>query len=575
MKAINILIGLSLIFSMGGVLGCRKSSDTSNLKTMRLALGDDTKTLDPATAYDSVSLDVVPLIYEGLYQYNYDKRPVEPEPLLAEGMPQISDDKLTYTIKIKKGVLFHDSEVFASGKGRELKAEDVVYGWKRLAIPQLKSPGIWVYDGKIKGYSDFKKMLQNNRENINDAIHSPIVGLNAVDDYTIKVQLTEPYPQLIHIMTMPFAAPVPKEAAEKWGQEGLIRKMVGTGPFYLKTMTEGSKIILAKNPHYHVKDLPKLDEISYQIIKEPLPAWLMFLKGQLDLSGIPKDSYDTAIQDDKHVSEELKNKGISLLIQERPVSWYLNFNIKDSLLGKNADLRRAIVRTIDRDQFIEKFLNGRGVKATSLIPTAIPGHVTRDHVPGDYNLAEAKKYLEKAGYPNGKGLPEIRYDLRGASTPSRQQAEYFKNSLAQVGINIKIIPNSFPAYLEKEKNGNLQFFMGGWGADYPDAENFLQLFYSKNVSPGPNASNYVNPEFDKLYERIAKMEDSEDRRALIKKAEDLLFDEAICSMLFFPTAYILQHQWVSNYKPNELISNIMKYVDVDPKSRDTALKKHF
>jgi ABC-type transport system substrate-binding protein len=157
----------------------------------------------------------------------------------------------------------------------------------------------------------------------------------------------------------------------------------------------------------------------------------------------------------------------------------------------------------------------------------------------------------------------IKYDLRGGSTTARQQAEYFKMALAKIGVNLEIVVNTFPAYLEKEKTGNLQFFMGGWSADFPDAENFLFLLYSKNVSPGPNASNYVNPAYDKLYEQIAQMSPSPRRSALIRQAEEIAFNDGVWSMMFYPVAYSISHGWLKYYRPNSQIINDIKYYDVD------------
>lgn len=247
--------------------------------------------------------------------------------------------------------------------------------------------------------------------------------------------------------------------------------------------------------------------------------------------------------------------------------------MKDKLVGGNANLRKAISMGINRNEFIEKFLNGRGVKATSIVPRVIAGHTGRTELVNDYNPEKAKELLAKAGYPGGKGLPAIKYDLRGASTTSRQQAEYFQKSLAAIGVNIEVVVNTFPAYLEKEKNGNLQFFTGGWNADFPDAENFLFLLYSKNVAPGPNASNYVNKQFDALYEKVAQMSPSKERNALIKKAEDIAFSDGVWSMMFYPVAYSLSHGWLKNFRPNAQIFNDLKYYDIDVEARKQGKKK--
>lgn len=583
-----ICFGLLLVASLSA---CTQK-DNFKGKAVNWILGDDVKTLDPAGAYDSVSLTVMPMALESLFQYKYTKLPLELEPLLAASMPVVSKDQKSFTITLKKGVMWQDDPAFPDGKGRELKAGDFIYAWKRMLIPEIQSPGTWMFDGKVVGWEDYKKKLVENRAQLDKILDEPIEGLKATDDYTIQIKLLQPYPQLLHVLAMGFGAPVAKEVTAKYGQQGLNERMVGTGPFRLVQFTKGSKIVVERNPTFRGETypaegdadaqasgllqaagqkLPFVDRITFNIIKEEQPGWLQFLKGNLDAAGIPKDSFEAAVANGA-LKPELVNKGMNLRKAEEAVIWYLNFNMKDKLVGTNANLRRAISMAIDRDYYIEKFLNGRGVKATSIVPRVILGHTGRKELVNDFNIEKAKELLAKAGYPGGKGLPVIKYDLRGPSTSARQQAEYFKKALAEIGVNIDIVINTFPAYLEKEKNGNLQFFMGGWNADFPDAENFLFLLSSKNVAPGPNASNYVNPAFDKLYEEVAKSPPSSARDANIRKAEEIVFNDGVWSMLYYPVRFSIFHGWLKNFRPNAQILNDLKYLDVDTAKRDEMRK---
>ncbi len=573
---------LAFLLSFSLLTACTSKED-ENIKALNFPLGDDVKSLDPSLAYDSVSLTVMPLSMESLFQYAYTKIPLEVEPLLADGMPEVSKDKKTYTIKIKKGVLWQDDSAFPNGKGRELKANDFIYAWKRMLIPELQSPGTWIFDGKVVGWEAFKKRLIENKDNREAIFTEDVEGLKALDDYTLQFKLTQPYPQLVHVLTMGFGAPMAPEVIAKYGQQGMNERMVGTGPFRLVSFTKGSKIVLEKNPSFRGEafpstgdadaqtsgllaaagqKLPFLERITFHVFKESQPAWLQFLKGNIDANSVPKDSFDAAIANGA-LKPEIEAKGIRLRKSEEAVAWYLNFNMKDKLVGTNANLRKAISMAINRDEYIQKFLNGRGVKATSIVPRVIAGHTGRKELTNDYNLEKAKELLAKAGYPEGKGLPVIKYDLRGSSTDARQAAEYFQKSLAAIGVNIEVVVNTFPAYLEKEKNGNLQFFMGGWSADFPDAENFLFLLSSKNVAPGPNASNYVNPAYDRLYERVAQMAPSAERSALIRQAEEIVFNDGVWSMIHYPVRFSLSHGWLQNYRPNSQILNDLKYIDID------------
>lgn len=585
----RFLVSLLVVLALAS---CTKKN-TQEGKALNLILRDDVKSLDPAAAYDTVSLTVMPLVIESLYQYKYTKLPLELEPLLAEGMPAFSKDMKTVTITLKKGVKWQDDAAFPGGKGRELKVQDFIYSWKRMLLPKIQSPGTWIFDGKVVGWDDYKKKIVEAGANAEKLLEEPVEGIKAIDDYTLQFKLLKPYPQLTYVLAMGFGAPVAKEVTDKYGQEGINERMVGTGPFRLVELVKGSKITLEKSPSFRGETyptegdedakatglmasagqkLPFVDSIHFQIIKEDQPGWLQFLKGNADASLLPKDSFSSAI-DNGQLRPELNGKGIQLRKAEEAVSWYLNFNMKDKLVGTNANLRKAISMAINRDEFIEKFLNGRGVKATSIVPRAIAGFTGRTELVNDFNPEMAKQYLAKAGYPEGKGLPVIKYDLRGASTTSRQQAEYFKKLLEDIGVKIEIIVNTFPAYLKKESNGHLQFFMGGWNADYPDAENFLFLLSSKNVAPGPNASNYVNPAYDKLYEQMAKMTPSKERDAVIRKAEDIVFGDAVWSMLFYPVTYSLYHGWTKNYRPNSQILNDVKYIDIDLAKRNEMKSK--
>jgi oligopeptide transport system substrate-binding protein len=586
-----LALGFGLVLSL---TACTKKSADDNRKFISLALSDDAKSLDPALCYDTVSNTIMPLAMEGLFEYHFLKRPLELQPLLAESMPEVSKDRLQYTIKIKKGVMWQDDAAFPNGKGRELKASDFIYAWKRMLLPELQSPGTWIFDGKVAGWDDYRKKLVETKENREALLQEEVSGLKAVDDYTIQIKLLQPYPQLLNVLAMGFGAPVAKEVTDKYGQQGLNHKMVGTGAYRLVEYSQGSKVILEKNPTFRGqtfpsegdaiakemglladagKALPLVDRIEFQIIKQSQPNWLQFMKGNLDAAGIPKDNFDAAISKGD-LMPELKAKGIKLQKSEEAVIWYLNFNMKDKIVGgKNSDLRKAISMAINREEYIQKFLNGRGVKATSIVPRVIDGHTGRTELVNDYNVEKAKELLAKAGYPEGKGLPPIRFDLRGSDTSTKQAAEYIQKSLDVIGVKLEIIVNTFPGYLKKESDGNLQFFTGGWNADFPDAENFLFLLASKNVSPGPNASNYMNPAFDKLYNQMAGMSPSPQRNAIIKQAEEIAFQDGVWGMLFYPVVYSMNHGWVKNYRPNSQINGELKYLDIDVEQKKLLKSK--
>ena len=548
----------------------------STQKQIRWSVGE-INTFDSALATDRNALTLVPLVIETLYQYSYNKLPPEAEPLLAEGMPELSQDQKTYKIHVKKNVFFQDDPCFQNGKGRELIAQDFIYAWKRIFLPHFAVSRRAIFEENVLGMSDFKKQLYAAPANQQDkAFSKSIEGLNALDDHTIEIRLKAPYPLFQTVLSSLVSAPVPHEAVERYGQDELSHRMVGTGPFRLMPLAHDNHIFLTKNPNFrkelysadgqakNLKPLPFVDEIDFQIVKEEQPGWLHFLKGDLDSYGIPKDELDSVIPGGV-LSAEIRKKGIRIQIAQDLLVRCLAFNMKDSVVGKNALLRRAISLAIDRDKWIKIFLNGHAVKATGLIPDGIPGKPIRKKLPLDYDLEAAKKLMLQAGFPGGKNLPIIRYDASGANSSSRMEGEFIAKELKEIGISVEVNLNTGPAFMQKMHNSNLIFFSGGWLSVYPDPESFLKLGYGKFVAPGSNVVNWVNPKYDRLYERIVAMQPSAQRNALINEAEELLLAEAAWVPLFYPEIVSLEQPWLLNYKPqNRLAYNFLKYLDIDP-----------
>jgi len=601
-KKLSLITFIVALITATSATSCNKGQkqEEGDRTVFYKSFRDDAKTLDPANAYDTISLDMMPNIYETLYQYAYLSDTYKIIPLLAADLPKFSKDRLTLTIPLKRGIKFADNPCFkeTSGKGRELKASDFVYAFKRLALPAIESQGWWIFDAKVKGINDFHdKLLKTAKGDIAKVFAEDIEGLKAIDDYTLQIKLIKPYPQLLYTLAMGFTSPVAPEAIAAYGDENgnLIDKPVGTGPYVLKEWSRGQRIILEKNPNYHSefyptegsmearkqglladagKPLPFIDKLAFSVIKEQQPQWLNFLKGELDEMTIPKDNFSTAIQNQVNLSPELASKGIRLSIEAGVTFFYISFNGKDKLVGGNKYLRQAMSSAIDREKWIEIFTNGRGRKQTTALPPGIPDRPANPKLKYDFNLTLAKELLKKSGYPEGRGLPVINFDMRGADSVNRQMGEFFSSQWGAIGIKINPIYNTFPAYLEKAKQGNLQVSYGGWSMDYPDGENVYQLVYGKNAAPGPNESNFNNPEMNSLYEKTSIMESGPARAVLIKRMDDILQEEVPWALGFYSTAYTLSQPWLLNFRANEIILNKMKYyrINKDVKRRYQEVK---
>lgn len=556
-------------------ISCQKSQQHEK-NTLNYLLTDEIRTLDPAKSYDSISATVIYQCLEPLYQYHYHKRPYTIIPLVAESLPTIEDNDTKYTIKIKKNIKYHDHKVF-NGKARYLKAEDFITQIKRLAYVKTNSNGWWLFDGKIKGINKFRKTVKTLKE----FESTNIDGLKALNDHTLEITLTEPYPQMLSALAMSFTAPVPIELVRKYSNR-LTDTLIGTGPFILSKWSRLSSVKLIKNQSYNhdkypsegdryahghklLKDagrkLPFVDIVNFKIIKENQTQWLNFLSGKVDLLTIPKDNYDYAISGGR-LKEDIKKKNIKLQISPTLTYWWLSFNMEDPILGKNINLRKAISHAFDTERFISLFTNNIGQKANSIFPPGIPGYNPSKKLPYSYDLKKAKEYLKKAGYPNGKGLDELNFDVRGISAVNRQQGEFLKSQMAKIGIKVKVITNTFPDFLRKSEEGKLQFWQDGWSMDYPDAENTLQLLSKRSHSPGPNSTKFYKPEFEKLYNQLKFLKNGKEKFNLMSEMENIILEDRPWIMQYYTRSYILYYDYVLNYRDSDIINNHIKYIRI-------------
>jgi oligopeptide transport system substrate-binding protein len=583
----SLLIGLLVTSSLAGFTGCtRKGREAEN--TLNVVVSQNIKGLDPILTSDVFANIVVSNIFEGLLHYNYLKRPLALEPMLAAELPKVSEDGLTHTFKLRPGIKFQDHEAFPNGKGREVTAEDFIYSWRRLADPANQSDGFWVFDGKIAGLNEWRDKVAKGEANYT----TPIEGLQAPDKQTIVIKLTKPYFQLHYVLAMSYTAVVPKEVVDKYGKE-FINHPVGTGPFKFESWTRNSQVVLVRNPDWNLhaypsegeakdteaglladagKKIPFVDKVVIQEIVEDQPRWLNFMKGNLDYVQIPKDNFDGAVQNDK-VSAELAAKGIKLWITPEPDVTYTAFNMLDPVVGKNENLRKAISLALDTPTLIQKFYNGRGIVAHSPIPPDVDAYDPSFKNPyKEYNVTKAKEFLAKAGFPEGKNAPAIEYSTVNSST-ARQMAEYFKQNMEKIGLKVNIVSTSWPQFTTKIREKKAQVWGIAWLGDYPDAENFLQLLYGQNVSPGPNGSNYKNKEFDVLYVKASHLPPGPERAKLYQQMRDIVVKD----MPWVPGAHRLSytsyHGWLKNFKYHGIIYDYFKYLRVDTKARSEMKAK--
>jgi len=344
------------------------------------------------------------------------------------------------------------------------------------------------------------------------------------------------------------------------------------------------------------KPLPFIDKVVFSLEKEQIPYWNKFLQGYYDASGIGSDTFDQAVQFSGHgdvtLSEDMEARGIRLLTSIAPTTFYLGFNMLDPVVGgydeRARKLRLAISIAIDQEELISIFRNGRGIAAQGPLPPGIFGYREGkdginplvydwvDGAPRRKSIDEARRLLAEAGYPNGRdaktGTPLlVNLDTTTAGADSKSRLDWYARQFEKLGVQLAIRATDWNRFQDKLRTGNVQLYFLGWNADYPDPENFLFLLHgaqSKAKKAGENASNYVNAEFDRLFEQMKHMANGPQRQAIIDRMIAIARHDAPWVWSLFPKDYTLHHAWLFNRKPNQLANNGLKYQRIDPQLRE-------
>ncbi len=525
----------------------------------------------------------------------------------------------------------HTLSDFKQAGTRVVTAADYVHQIKRLVHPQLHTPIAGVMGEYIVGLKEYAATLQaaNKSQGFLDIEGYPLSGVEVVNDTTYRITIHGKYPQFAFWLAMPFFSPMPQEVERFYAQAGMKERNltldwwpVGSGPYYLSENDPNRRMVMKKNPYYDSetypregeagdaqagyladanKPLPLIDQVVFSLEKETIPYWNKFLQGYYDASGISSDSFDQAVQvsvsGEAAVSDEMKVQGITLNTAVATSTMYTGFNWLDPVVGGNSDratkLRRAIAIAVDFEEFISIFANGRGISAQSPIPPGIFGFkeggdgINRyvndwvDGAPKRKSIAEAKRLLAEAGYPNGvdaktKQPLVIHLDTTANGVGNKSRLDWIRKQFDKIGVQLDVRSTDYNRFQDKIRRGDTQMYYYGWNADYPDPENFLFLLHGpqgKVKQGGENASNYNNPEFDHLFEQMKNMENSPARQAIIDEALEILRRDSPWLWGYHPKQYVLQHGWLHNIKPNIMANNKLKYWRVDAQQREQLRSK--
>ena len=472
--------------------------------------------LDPAFSRDQAHIWVCNQLYNSLVKLD-DSLNVTPS--IAHSW-EISEDGLSYIFHLRDDVFFHRDSSIVSGT-RKVVASDFVYSFNRLLNPKTASPGAWVL------------------ANIADADSS--YSISAVNDSTLSIKLTQPFPPFLGILSMKYCSVIPYEAVEYYGSD-FRKHPVGTGPFKLQNWVENIKLVLRKNPNYFKKyngeQLPYLDGVAVSFLIDKMTAFMEFVKGNFDfISGI-----DPAYKDELLTrSGELKSKFDNRFTMiEGPflnteylailVDTALSSEVDNPLQYKN--VRLAINYGFDRQKMIRYLRNGIGTPGTKgIIPVGMPSFNSNAGYGYGYNLEKAKKLLTEAGFGANNPVPEIAL----VTTPEYLDlCKFVQSQLKDVGLNIAIEVSPAATVRELKAHGKLNFFRASWIADYPDEENYLSMFYTDNFAPnGPNYTHFSSSLIDSLYLSTFHVVDKDIRTSNYRTIDSLIMEEAPVAVLYY------------------------------------------
>lgn len=502
-------------------------------------------TLDPAFAKNQSVMWAVHQVYNTLVEVDENMKIA---PSLATHW-EISDDRLTYTFHLRTDVYFQDNDAFPNGKGRKMTATDIVFSLQRIRDPKTASSGAWIFNDRVADN-----------------------GFIALNDSTFQVKLIRPFQPILGILSMQYCSIIAREAAEKYGAD-YRRHPCGTGPFQLNLWEEGQAMILHKNPHYWQRDsngaaLPYLDAVKISFFDNKATEFLLFRQGQLSfINDIDPSFKDEVLTKKGELRKEWQGK---IILQKHE---YLNteyFGIlvddKSSLLTnspvKIKAVRQAMNYAVDKRKLVMYLRNSIGLPAESgIVPDGFPSQNVRMVKGYSYDPSKAAALLKAAGFDNGRGLPPVKL----LTIPIYEDiASFCAKQMEEVGIKVQVEVVQKALLLEQTAKSQALFFRASWMADYPDAENYMTMFYSKNPAP-PNYTRYKNPAFDELYEKALQETNDSLRYALYRQMDQMVINDAPVMPIFYDVVIHLVNNHVINMQANALNLLELRTVKIERK----------
>ena len=452
-------------------------------------------TMDPALSQSIYDSRAIMLVYRSVLGVDYEARPYALAPDACE-MPEVSPDGLTYRFKMRDP---------------DLTAHDVVRSLERLRSPDIVSPNGWMMKG--------------------------VASMMALDDCTVEIRLNSRCHYFPWLMAMPSAAVMKGDGS-------------GTGPYELVKWWKNHEMVFNRR----VPSPGKFDTVRFLVVDDVSTQWLMFLKGEMDFLGdVSRDNWDAVVGVDGKLDPALVAQGVELHSIPTMDTMYIGFNMRDSVVGPNRKLRQALNAAFDYPAW-EHFYAGRIIPADGPIPPGIEGRLETPFQYG-FDLEKAKRLIAEAGYPNGIDPSTGRrlvltLTIGRASQDNRESGELVASFFEKIGVKLELAFQTWDAFLKSVNEGRVQLFRIGWVGDYPDAQNFLQLFHSKNKSPGPNHTDYVNPEFDAEYDLALAANTAEERNLHWIRCQEMVREDCPWIFTHFNKSNSLTRPTVGNYIPS-------------------------
>lgn len=546
--------------------GCGGDADTSqtNLReakggrsyggTFRMNEVQELRSFDPAILNDAPSHHAVHQIAELLVDIRPDSINVL-EPELATRW-EVSPDGLTYTYHLRSGVRFHDDSCFPGGKGREMKAADVKYCFDRSLNQTAGTVGIGYFRDKVKGAQEYFNATGAGKTPPKEGVS----GFRVVDDSTFAVDLVKPFAAFKYYPALGCCYIYPHEAVERYGAD-FARHLVGTGPFVFDHWTTGREMVMKRNPNYWKKDkfgnqLPFLDAVSFTFIKDEKAQLAEVTNGNLEEAyRIPSELFPQVVGPDGKAKGNYANFQIHRV---EALSTQFYGMLCPGPEFKDRRVRQAFNYAIDRDQIVRYTLQGQasGPATHGLVPPSMPGYDAKGVKGYTFNLDTARALMAAAGYPEGKGFPPVSIQLNNGGGRNLLVAQAMQQMLSKLGIRVGLKQLEWPQHQEALESGRAPLFRLGWVADYPDPENFLNLFNSRTIPPsGPsqiNSTRYANPTFDSLFSLAVATLDDAERMRLYQQAEQVAVDDAPMIFIYNDMDFRVVQPYVQNYFSNPM-----------------------